>query len=203
MKLIESEEGKKSGAHVVRIKKIQKLGRGFEGIVYRAVAYLSGKKKETKIPVTVKEFDPLVFKQEGTWGHPNEQLRQIKRLISLNKKKKLRLRIVSNIGLLGKSGKKPALITDYLPKVRLSEKQELEFHSDSLRQQRILKKFGFGDYPDIFFPQIDPKTNKGIAVINDFGHIKGTTPMFSPQDPFSRKILNALSKLKDLFFQNK
>ncbi len=207
MKVVESvEKGKKKKKlrQIIGLKKVQKLGRGFEGIAYRAVAYLKGKRgQNTKMPVKVKEFDLLVFGKSGTWGDPQEQLRQIRKLIRLNYKKKLGLRIVSRIALVKHHPEKLALVTEYLPHANLSSKQLLQFERDVLRQQKILKKHGFDYNPDLFFPQIDPHTNRGIAVINDFGHLKGPRLPFSPTSKLGKQALDVLEKIKKFFFKNR
>jgi hypothetical protein len=170
---------KPRGTRVRKIKRKKLIDVGTEAGVFEVEVEVRVGKRKKIVKMVEKEFrNPIVpaSYELYPYGNPLMQFNIMNKLIKLNRSKKLGLRIIPTIRLRKIKGKKPRLVLtllkNVLKEVELTPKQKKEFERDALRQQLIGKKNGYYILEDVFFPVIDSKTGKCLAVIGDFGGIR-------------------------------
>ncbi len=161
------------GTRVRQIRPTKELGGGGEGDVFEAVVSIPYAKKwwkTRKVVMAVKRFKAPFQKVRLQFKIMNE-------IIALNRKKKLGLRITPTIRIVKRFFRlRPDLVLTKLslakyPGKGLTPKQNEEFLEDRSKQLVVLAHEGYHSSADAFFPQVDPKTGKGIAIIGDFGNV--------------------------------
>lgn len=169
------------GMHVKQIRKIGKfgyVGQGCEGITSLGFVTVRSKNgREREVMGTIKDFfySRETTKGNDPWANPSKHFRVVEFLKQLNQKYKLGLRLPTTIRLVSYSrGKKRGLFTNYVWQMHpISEPYYSQARDDFRRQEDTLRKLGYNDVVECHF-QVDPKTNRGIAVLIDFGHLKTT-----------------------------
>lgn len=176
------------GTEVESVTERKYLGGGNEGRVSEVEVEINGK----KITMAQKEFTneyrlPLHL-GGGKYkiGNPYEQFHKINELVELNRTKKLGLRITPTIRIIvdpkTKEGRLVMTKHDVLKWhgflnwkekdiTTEQKKQEQEYGEDMQRQSDIAMENGWGISRPSFFPTIDKKTGKCVAIIGDFGEI--------------------------------
>lgn len=179
------------GSRVSSVRKVRKLGKGAEGRVFEVEVTVKRFGRKRKLVLAEKHFrvfriwlNKLVgfYYLPKPFGNPKEQFEIISKLIELNREKKLGLRLPATLRIRKRIFRHPTLVMtlfeNIMPFKQLTDSQRSEFLHDRRRQIDILEKRGYFsplarglEWLDVFFPQVDGKTGKCVAVVGDFGAI--------------------------------
>ena len=161
-----------------------KLGEGQEATVFEV------KNKHLVEKIFKEGYGPAIHRK------PKSQYKLAKKIMKINKKKKLGLNLPRRIILKEHKRSKSSLLISKLEGLKdenkLSSSEKEDFVSDKNRQVKILEKHGYHSWVfwiDNFFPQ---KTTKGVrAVLADFGTLsKKPLRIFSLLKRVMEKITN-------------
>lgn len=162
--------------HVVTFSpKRTKLGKGNEARVYSRVVVVAGKRA---LRLAEKEFEKRFWIPTKSFRRPLKHFLSYEYLRTANIDQKLGLRLLPTLRIFHPNGnlKRLSILKTELPPLTLPElnrAQQLEYVLDRRRQINIMKKAGVDAYwKDVFYPVIDPATQKCVAVINDYGTIR-------------------------------
>lgn len=173
-------------ARLIRAKRTALLGEGQEGVVHRMEYQLESTRgrAKRKIVMAEKTFSEQekfrrwlnqIFFRAPNFGRPRPQVALMEELIRQNRVGKWGLRLPNTVRLLAGEDGSQRVVSTYaklLSHLSLSAKQDLQFSSDIIRQQRILREHGYDCYLDSFKPAMNPVAHEVCAVIVDFGTIK-------------------------------
>lgn len=158
-----------------RIHGKEPLGKGHEGKVYSRKVTINGSTRE--LAEKIFKLFILFRKLRGLRKitNPKEQFNTILKLVELNKKKKLGLRIAPEIFLRKRFLRKSTLLTTKLEEVKdhqFKKGEFQDFYDGSQRQVEIAEKNGFKiNRIDPFLPVRNTNTGKVEAVLVDFGQV--------------------------------
>lgn len=155
-----------------KIKRVKTLGKGWEGtvnLVEVTVKSKTGRKKT--IELAEKKFDIHGIGGHGrNFGFPKAQFNLMQKLIELNRKKELGLRLPTTIRLRKTiTGRRRLLQTKFN---EYKGKRPDEYYLDRKRQKSILLENGYTCGIDAFMPVKLENSGKVVAVIVDFGYIQ-------------------------------
>jgi hypothetical protein len=157
------------------------LGSGIEGDVFATDVTLEKDRKggagkiSHKLNLVEKQFKTELRQEDKPFRNPIFQVKMAQELISLNRNKRLGLRLPATVRLIEEPGKDPTLLMTKFDKVlkitELNSVNGSEFVADRDRQIAILGREGYYAVPDCFIPALDKKSGKVQAILADFGNL--------------------------------
>ncbi len=150
----------------------KELGHGGEGAIYEGTATVMGPKgRKRTINVAFK-----YFKTSDDYALRNKiipQQRIVQELQELERIHKRGLHILPTYRFVMEPGKQPFVVKTLLPPEKsLTREQQVQYHLDMKKQQKILESYGmFEEFDWLTFHPAILKDGTAIAVLNDMGNI--------------------------------